>query len=181
MLYKHATMNAIFFSAKRVFHGAVRVTRKPLQSVAPGLTAARFDMLFALAHRTYDRDTLAKVDCRQSALRARLGVSAPVVSRMLRSLEALGWVTRKRLPGGMDRRQVWVSLTEAGLECACEAFRQLFRAAERIVYHAICYGYHRDGDVRFRQMETLESFLYVLRKYCRDTATLYYAWGHPDD
>jgi hypothetical protein len=30
-------------------------------------------------------------------------------------------------------------------------------------------------------METLEAFLRVLRQYCRDTATLYYAWGHPDD
>jgi hypothetical protein len=57
----------------------------------------------------------------------------------------------------------------------------MFRAAERIVYRAICYGYHRDGDVRFWQMETLESLLGVLRQYCRDTATLYYAWGHPDD
>jgi DNA-binding MarR family transcriptional regulator len=181
VLDKLATMNAIFFSAKRVFHGAVRVTRKSLQSVAPGLTAARFDMLFALTHRTHDRGTLAKVDCRQSELRASLGVSAPVVSRMLRSLETLGWVTRKRSFERMDRRQVWVSLTADGLHCICRAFRQLFRAAERIVYRAICYGYHRDGDVRFRQMETLEAFLRVLRQYCRDTATLYYAWGHPDD
>jgi DNA-binding MarR family transcriptional regulator len=174
-------MNAIFFSAKRVFHGAVRVTRKSMQSVAPGLTAARFDMLFALTRRTHDRDTLARVDCRQSELRACLGVSAPVVSRMLRSLEALGWVMRKRSSERLDQRQVWVSLTEAGLQCICQAFRLLFRAAERIVYRAICYGSHRNGDVRFWQMETLESLLHVLRKYCRDTATLYYAWGHPDD
>jgi DNA-binding MarR family transcriptional regulator len=174
-------MNAIFFSSKRVFHGAVRVTRKPLLSIAPGLTAARFDMLFALTHRTNNRDTLERDDCLQSGLRTRLGVSAPVVSRMVRSLEALGWVTRERLRGKLDRRQIRVSITEAGLECIRCAFRLLFHVSERIVYRAICYGLHRDGDVRFWQMATLESLLQELRKYCRDTATLRYAWGHPDD
>jgi DNA-binding MarR family transcriptional regulator len=100
---------------------------------------------------------------------------------MLRSLEALGWVTRERLRGGLDRRQIRISLTEAGLGCIRRAFRLLFHVAERIVYRAICCGLHRDGDARFWQMATLESLLQELRKYCRDTATLYYAWGHPDD
>jgi hypothetical protein len=30
-------------------------------------------------------------------------------------------------------------------------------------------------------METLEGYLRSLRKYCRDSARLYYPWGHPDD
>jgi hypothetical protein len=30
-------------------------------------------------------------------------------------------------------------------------------------------------------MANLESFLHVLRRDFGDTATLYYAWGHPDD
>jgi DNA-binding MarR family transcriptional regulator len=180
VLERRGAMNAIFFSAKRVFHGAVRVTRKSLLSVKPGLTAARFDMLFALTERTHSRDKLGRRNCLQSGLRAILGVSAPVVSRMVRSLEALGWLTRTRSLG-RDRRQILVSLTEAGLGCIRQAFELLFRAAERIVYRAICFGRHRDDCIRLQRMDMLESLLGELRDYCGDTATLYYAWGHPDD
>jgi hypothetical protein len=40
------SMNAILFGTKRAFHSFLSVTRRPLLSF--GLTAARFDMLFAL-------------------------------------------------------------------------------------------------------------------------------------
>jgi hypothetical protein len=39
-------MNAHFFGTKRAFHGILRITRKPLASF--GLTAARYDMLYAI-------------------------------------------------------------------------------------------------------------------------------------
>ena len=172
-------MNAILFACKRVFHGAVRIGRAPLQSVAPGLTAARFDMMFALAGQPVVADQFGDGRMLQSQLRKTLGVSAPVVSRMLRSLEALGWVTRRR--SEYDRRQREVALTEAGLECIRSAYRLLVRIAQRMVYRAICWGKQRDRDERLIHMATLESYLSSLRSYCRDTATLYYHWGHPDD
>jgi DNA-binding MarR family transcriptional regulator len=172
-------MNAIFFASKRVFHGALRVTRQPLQSVAPGLTSARFDMMYALTTEVRGPDKFGGRELRQSDLWKTLGVTPTVVSRMLRSLEALGWVTRRRCSPG-DKRQRYVTLTEAGLTCIRTAYKLLFRFAERIVYHAICWGKHRDPYERFIHMDRLESYLGSLRAYCRDRARLYYSWGHPD-
>jgi DNA-binding MarR family transcriptional regulator len=172
-------MNEIFFAAKRVFHSSMRVTRTSLQGVAPGLTAARFDMMYALTflNRDHKRE---RCMVRQSRLWRILGVAAPVVSRMLRSLEGLGWVTRRRPLRG-DQRQLEVTLTDEGLACIRTAYKLLFRVAARIVYHAICWGKHRDPSARLIHMDTLEGYLRSLRAYCRDTARLYYPWGHPDD
>jgi hypothetical protein len=39
-------MDATFFSLKRAFHGTLRLTRVTLAKL--GLTAARFDLLYAL-------------------------------------------------------------------------------------------------------------------------------------
>ena len=39
-------MDAIFFGLKRAFHGSLRIARFALTAL--GLTAARFDMLYAL-------------------------------------------------------------------------------------------------------------------------------------
>jgi DNA-binding MarR family transcriptional regulator len=173
-------MNAIFFACKRVFHGAVRIGREPLQSVAPGLTAARFDMMFVLAGQPLEADQFRRDGMLQSELRQILGVSAPVVTRMLRSLEALGWVARYRNEYG-DQRQRTVVLTEAGLACIRSAYKLVVRIAKRIVDRAICWGNHRDADARFFHMDTLECYLRRLRAYCRDTARLCYRWGHPDE
>jgi hypothetical protein len=39
-------MNAIYFAAKRVFHGFLRITREPFED--NGITAARFDLMMAV-------------------------------------------------------------------------------------------------------------------------------------
>ncbi|HEV3189676.1 MAG TPA: MarR family transcriptional regulator [Polyangiaceae bacterium] len=167
-------MNAIFFASKRAFQGVLRVTRRPLGSL--GLTAARFDLMFALL-----RGDTAGVGgaTRQSDLRRTLGVSASVVSRMLRSLEALGWVQRTRALH--DRRQRQVSLTESGRWRIRTAYKTLFRAAQRLVDWAICFGKHRNRNARYRHMATLEAYLDAMRRHYGDIASLYYPWGHPDD
>jgi DNA-binding MarR family transcriptional regulator len=168
-------MNAIYFSSKRAFHGILRVTRRPLRSL--GLTAARFDMLYALMYGGADSMWNGT---RQSELRRSLGVSASVVSRMLTSLEKLGWVTRTRLGQGQDRRQRWVRLTASGLRHIAMAFKMLRRASWRLVHEAICYGKHRDDSVRLVHTEQLESYLHEMRRQYGDTATLHCPW-HPDD
>jgi DNA-binding MarR family transcriptional regulator len=174
VLTSASTMNAIFFASKRAFHGVLRVTRRPLRSL--GLTAARFDLMFALLRR----DT-ARVggSTRQSDLRRTLGVTASVVSRMLRSLEALGWVRRTRPHS--DRRQRDVTLTDPGRGRIRTAYKTLFRAAQRLVQQAICFGLHCDRNARFWHMATLEQYLDGMRLHYGDTASLYYPWGHPDD
>jgi DNA-binding MarR family transcriptional regulator len=172
-------MNAIFFASKRVFQGALRVTRPSLQSVAPGLTSARFDMMYALTSEGSDPNKFEAYKVRQSSLWRVLGVTPPVVARMLRSLEALGWVTRRRPLNG-DRRQREVTLTSAGLACIRAAHKLCFRFARHLVHRAICWGKHRNRHAQFVHMSTLEDYLRSLRLYCRDTARLYYSWGHPD-
>jgi DNA-binding MarR family transcriptional regulator len=174
-------MNAIFFASKRVFHSAVRITRESMRAVAPGMTAARFDLMYALTRPGWVHNKVDAGEVRQSELWRTLGVSPPVVARMLRSLEALGWVRRRR-PACGDQRQREVTLTEKGRSCIREAYKLHFRIAERIVYHAICWGKHRDAGARLTHMCNLESYLDSLRRYCRDRARLYfYPWGHPDD
>jgi len=59
-----------------------------------GVTPARFDLMRLI----YDRNFRWV----QSQLRARLGVARATISRMLRSLERLGWIERK--PNPFDRR-----------------------------------------------------------------------------
>jgi DNA-binding MarR family transcriptional regulator len=168
-------MNAIYFSSKRAFHGILRVTRRPLRSL--GLTAARFDMLYALMYGGADSMWNGT---RQSELRRSLGASASVVSRMLTSLEKLGWVTRTRLGQGQDRRQRWVRLTASGLRHIAMAFKMLRRASWRLVHESICFGKHRDDSARLVHTDQLESYLRGMCRQYGDTATLYYPW-HPDD
>ncbi|HEX5223907.1 MAG TPA: MarR family transcriptional regulator [Solirubrobacteraceae bacterium] len=169
-------MNAIAFGTKRAFHGFLKVTRKPL--AAMGLTAARFDMLSALLDSR--PEGWPELGMRQSALRRVLGVSAPVVTRMLQRLEALGLVTRERVRYG-DRRQRVVNLTTAGERCIAEARRMILRAVRRLVFLAICFGCHRDARQRLVHMDTLEGYLRGIRAMAGDTARLCYPWGHPDD
>ena len=175
MLFAGA-VNAITFGAKRAFHGFLRVTRKQLAEM--GLTAARFDLLTVLVRCRPGE--LCAPGVRQSEIRRMLGVTAPVVTRMVRALEGLGLVKRWREHDG-DRRQVRVWFTEAGERCILKAHEMMLPAVSRMVYRAICFGKHRSADARFRHMDTLESYLSSLRGRFRDTAGLYYPWGHPDD
>jgi DNA-binding MarR family transcriptional regulator len=168
-------VNAIFFSSKRAFHGLLRATRRPLRCL--GLTAARFDLLYALMCGGADSIRNGTL---QSVLRRTLGVGASVVSRMLSSLEKLGWVARTRLGHGQDRRQRSVRLTACGLQRIAEAFKMLRRASWRLVHEAICFGKHGDDSTRLVHTDQLESYLCAMRQKHGDTATLYYPW-HPDD
>jgi DNA-binding MarR family transcriptional regulator len=171
-------MNAIAFGTKRAFHAFLRFSRKHFARV--GLTAARFDLMYAVYGDPRPRRRRGEdYGIFQNELPARLGVTAGVVSRMLRSLEELGLVTRKAPL--CDRRQRHVKLTEAGLTCLRDAWSLLVRLLRRFVCEAICFGQHRDPEQRFVRMAELESYLDALRHDFGDTATLYYRWGHPDD
>jgi DNA-binding MarR family transcriptional regulator len=81
-------MDAVFFGIKRAFHGTLRVMRWPLHCY--GLTSARFDMMWAIYKTPMRR-------ARQSEVRRMLGVSAPTVSRMVKSLVHRRRDTTKRL------------------------------------------------------------------------------------
>jgi DNA-binding MarR family transcriptional regulator len=168
-------MNAHFFGTKRAFHAILRITRKPLATF--GLTAARYDMLYAICGGDPEEDS-DECPVEQSELPGLLGVHKSVVSRMLRSLEQLGLVWRERCHS--DRRRLFVELTEAGAARLRDAVRCLARASQRLLCMAICYGRWRDPDERLRHMEAYESYLSVIRTDYGDAAWLAYRW-HPED
>jgi DNA-binding MarR family transcriptional regulator len=174
-LLERAAMNAHFFGTKRAFHGILRITRKQLASF--GLTAARYDMLYAIFGSVPEPDRHGCLTS-QSELPRKLGVHKSVVSRMLRSLEKLGLVRRTRF--GRDGRRFWVNLTDAGRARLREAARCLARAYRRLLCMAICFGRHKDAHERFRHMSAYESYLNVIRTRFGDAASMGYPW-HPDD
>jgi DNA-binding MarR family transcriptional regulator len=165
-------MHAILFGLKRAWHGSLRTTRHALATL--GLTAARFDLLYAA------RNCGKYGSVTQRSLRRTLGVNRTTISRMLGSLEGLGLVTRERSYG--DRRTRRVSLTNAGRSRIRLAIDLLIGsgAAQLVVDSAVA------GEPWFDEMACLyagdafESFLRRIRGAFRDTATLYYPW-QPDD
>jgi DNA-binding MarR family transcriptional regulator len=165
-------MHAIFFGLKRAFHGTLRVSRSALR--ACGLTAARFDLLYALHRRPLCAEA-------QSTLTRKLGVTRSTVSRMLASLEALGIVRRTRVLG--DRRQRWVALTDAGRARIQRAVSRLVGAGSAQLAVDSALGgerwYDSDGHCFFA-MAALDHTLSDIRRAFGDFATLHYPW-HPDD
>ena len=109
-------MHNVFFGFKRAHHATLGLTRNILKRM--GLTAARFDMLYALKD--------SRLGMLQSRLRRLLGVSRTTVSRMLASLEQLGMLTRK--PSWSDRRTREVLLTPRGRASIVFAHRRLTRS-----------------------------------------------------
>lgn len=163
-------MNAIFFGAKRAFQASLRIMRHWFTRL--GLTAARFDMLTAIWRHP--------CGVFQRKLREMLGVTAPTISRMLRSLEELGLIERHRSLG--DRRQLYVTLTPAGLTSIRHATYVFIDtgAAQLAVDCALTHDRAHDASRCFAEMCRAESVLEHLRDGFRDVARLHYPW-HPDD
>lgn len=152
------------------------MTRKQLAEM--GLTAARFDMLSALC--VARPAWLRGMGLRQSTLRRVLGVSAPVVTRMVQALEKLRLVRREREVLG-DRRQVVVMLTKLGERRIVHARRCMLKPMGERVFRAICCGAHRSAHARFVRMDAFEGYLDCIRARFGDRSCLSYPWGHPDD
>ena len=169
-----AVMHAIFFGLKRAHHGTLRITRSVL--AAMGLTAARFDLLYAVMT---SGEGLA-----QSALRKLLGVSRATVSRMLASLEDLGLVVRSA--HSYDRRQRCVALTAEGRLRITSAHCHFTRSgwAQLAVDSALCDPYANDQwcdeSECMEATGSLEGWLHRICRAFHDRATLVYPWS-PED
>jgi DNA-binding MarR family transcriptional regulator len=165
-------MHAIFFGLKRAHHGTLRITRHVLARM--GLTAARFDMLFAISSRR-------RAGILQSTLRRRLGVCRATASRMLASLEELGLVTRER--DLYDRRQRLVRITTRGQRRIAFAYRHFTLSgwAQLVVDSALgaegsrYHWYRREECIAVTSL--LEGLLGQLRRAFFDHARLDYPWN----
>jgi len=165
-------MHAILFGLKRAWHGSLRTTRHAL--AAFGLTAARFDLLYA----AHTRGPVYPPTQRE--LRHTLGVNRTTVSRMLGSLEALGLIAREHALA--DRRTRLVRLTDRGRSTIRRAIARLMRtgAAQLVVDCAATDTRWYSPIACLDAGDTLDGFLHGLRRAFRDFATLHYPW-HPDD
>ena len=164
-------MHAIFFGLKRAHHGTRRITRRVLAPL--GLTAARFDLLYAVKKKRRGMN--------QSALRKVLGVSRATVSRMLGSLEELGLV-RRTVPTE-DRRQKLVELTTKGRWRIAFAHRHLTRSgwAQLAIDTALAGQYTEyrwcDEAACSEATGSLQNMLADVRRGFYDFATLEYPSG----
>jgi DNA-binding MarR family transcriptional regulator len=132
-----AGMHAISFQLKRAHLQAVAFGRVAVAKVGR-MTPARFDLMYALRQPNLrdERDNrhfqgpvrfeplMAGVF--QSELTRVLGLARSTVSRMLKRLEELGWITRMRI-GLEDGRSKYVRLTKEGLRRIWRAMRRVFR------------------------------------------------------
>jgi DNA-binding MarR family transcriptional regulator len=157
-------MNEIFFGLKRAFHGTLRMTRTALASL--GLTPARFDMLYIVAK---EGSMMLQRD-----LQRALGVAAATVSRMLKSLEKLGFVERTVMEE--DHRRRVVALTKAGRRRVFNAARWLIHSGniQLMVDSALSPDRWHDPAACRRERDELGRVLHLLRHAYRDVATRHY-------
>ncbi len=149
-------MHRIFFGVKRVWYKLRRNVEDMLDYCYFGVTPAQYDVLRILwAHE----HGLARF-----VLVRLLGVSGPVVSRMLRALENQGLIVREK--DTRDRRLVIVSLSEAGRDSMLENLEDIETCAEADAENA----FSADRDSRKEQMELFERYLWRAR-YVNDETT----------
>ena len=175
-------VNYYFFALKRSFHSVLRVSRDV--AAAFGLTPARADMLYAIFRVPVAAyvGAAGRGSLTQRELRRELGVSAPTVSRMVRSLEALGFV--KRSPSIHDRRTLDIRLTDFGWRRVRTMFLEIFNSD--IFGFALDCAFSRDfaptNEARLQQWrDEILGVTMPIRYAFRDQATLAYPGVDPDD
>lgn len=172
-------MNYHFFAIKRAYHASLRISRDVAAGF--GLTPARSDMLYAIYCVPVYEGPAGRGELTQSKLRQSLGVSAPTVSRMVRSLEALGFVERSR--SVHDRRTLDVRLTDVGWRRLRTMFFGIFKwdIFEFAIDCALIGGFspmNADKIDRFR--DELYGVIAKIRWAFRDRATLEYPYFEPE-
>ena len=160
-------MHQVFFSVKRVHLRVVEIGKKLLKRF--GLTPARFDLLRVVdAH--HPRPVL------QSKICALLGVSAATVSRMLISLEKLGFVEREE--STTDARNLLVSLSDFGWNQLDDAMIALVcqGVAARMARRGVAFE-PKLADIRLR---VFQKHLNSMRRIYGDDAPFIHPWRADD-
>ncbi len=157
-------MERVFVSLKQAANEALIAQNQMTKEF--GLTPARFDVLFALKEFS---DELPTMTMTQYELRDMFRVTAPVISRMLRSLEQLGLVRRgPRIRKYRTSRLV--HLTSQGRSLIRRAAKRIVfnRRVRRLATRALRRG-GRSNDRRRRdslgeKLETIRVFLHLRRR-----------------
>jgi DNA-binding MarR family transcriptional regulator len=160
-------MHQIFFSVKRVHLRVVEIGKTLLKRFE--LTPARFDLLRVVdAHHPHP--------VLQSKICALLGVSAATVSRMLISLEKLGFVEREE--SKIDARNLLVSLSDFGWNRLDEAIVALVcrGVAERMAKRGVAF----EPKLAVVRLRGLQKHLNSMRRIYGDDAPFVHPWRDDD-
>jgi DNA-binding MarR family transcriptional regulator len=172
-------MHAIFFGVKRVHIEAVRLTGHIIRMSA--LTPARFDLMRLVQ--------LHPDGLHQSVVPWLLGVTAPVVSRMLKALQKLGFVEREK--DQADGRCLIIRITERGKVAVGMAKQETLvnREAERTAARVVTADrrlvsktpQEREEIIAGarRELATFDSLLLSIRHALFDRAPYHHPWQVP--
>ena len=168
-------MDPVLFGLKRAYHSTLRISRRDFKAI--GNTQARMDILHAL----YNRGRPRVQPLWQSILRRIIGYTArSTISEMLKELEALFWVRRRR--SQQDKRQVEVELTDTGRAALQRAYGHFFPGwSLEAPWWAIGWRTpdaeeRRAWDAYVERMGRLDKILRNIRFALRDTGCLRYPW-----
>ena len=167
-------MHQIFFTAKRAHWGCQNKMRKPLKKKFD-ITAGRVDMLHAIS-----KDPWPQLK-EQRRLVQKLGCVRSVVSRMLKAMEKLGWVSREKAE--YDRRMWLVSLTKKGRHVLDRVMRSYVNSgvAAVWVYKALAGELWRKKGYRHGRVMFCEDVVSWLRHAIGGGGCVeLYPFGHPD-
>jgi DNA-binding MarR family transcriptional regulator len=165
-------MTPVFYGLKRAYYATLGLTRRTLRKM--GLTAARMDMLYVI-HKNKLSLTY------QDSLWRTLGVCPSVVSRMLKRLEAIGYV--KREVSTCDTRRRKVTLTTKGRAHILRAIRQFigWGYAQLALESALAPHYWNSPWKMHVAVSRAEEFLDSVRLGFGDRAKDVYTDGLRDD
>jgi len=156
-------MHSVFFGLKRAYYATLGLTRRTLRKM--GLTAARMDMLYVIHKR-------GRYSTQQGQLWRTLGVCPSVVSRMLKRLEAMGYVERDVVTN--DTRRRTVTLTTKGRARILRAIRQFIGwGYAQLALHSALEPDHWHSEWRTHvAVSRAEEFLRLIRVGFGDRASL---------
>jgi len=158
-------MHRVFFSMKRVHLRIVEVSKRLVMRF--GLTPARFDMMRIVLIHAPDGVAQAKI-------RALLGVSAATVSRMLVSLEKLGFIARHEW--AHDTRCLIVTLTELGKQRVTEAMGALVEQPKAKSERMAQRGVDFQPKAAVPRLRVLQRALAAMRRNYGDSAAFTDPW-----
>lgn len=159
-------MHALFFELKTAHLSAQVIARRLAASIH--LTPARFDMLVAINR------VAPFPGARQDELRRTLHVSTSNVSRMVRALAKLGWVSRTR---DRDDGRTWrLRLTEHAREVLAGDGAEEMKCAHRVVRRLVC-----EGRSVIDTMIRAETLFHFVRRLTGRSQVHIYPYGHPDE
>jgi DNA-binding MarR family transcriptional regulator len=169
-------MHSISFLLKRCHLKVTAFAKEAVRSVKD-MTPLRFDVLCFARQRwiQFDPCRTPRGLTTQRAITRALGLHPSTISKLLKRLEELGWITR--FPDYVDPRVKGVELTPLGVRKAWEAMRRVFRGRLLLKpFEAVARALRPTAHV-IEGVEHLYDTLELIADFFGDESTFYYDYG----